>query len=120
MPAAQGADLELVARLLSKPLPTVRTSFEKASLFGVVRTTNNVVVFTHDRHQEAARALIGKNERSSFLSDIARKLEREGSDHLFVMADLLTEAMPVSPLDWSASEISDLSRSPRFPDPLNP
>lgn len=112
MPAAQGADLGLLARLLSKSLPAVRTSFEKAGLFGVTRFINNHMVFTHDRHQEAARALISKNERSSFLSNMARKLEREGSDYLFVMADLLAEAMPVSPVDWPASEICDLSRSP--------
>jgi hypothetical protein len=109
MPAGQGSDLGLVARLLSKPVPAVRTSFEKAGLYGVVRLRNGRVTFTHDRHQEAARALIGENERSSFLSHVARKLKVEGSDHLFVTADLLTEAMPVDPLDWSASEISDLS-----------
>jgi len=40
---------------------------------------------------------------------MARKLEAEGPDMIFVRADLLADAMPVEDLDWSSSEISNLS-----------
>lgn len=111
MPAAQGANLDLVARLLSRPAPTVRTSYEKATLYGIVRFTGDIVRFTHDRHQEAARALISAKDRSGFLSRMARKLENEGSENIFIVADLVIEAMPIDSQDWSAGEISELSES---------
>jgi len=114
MPAAQGADLKLVARLLSRPVTAVRTSCEKAGVYGIVRLVGSNVTFTHDRHQEAARALIAERDRSKFLAEMARKLEVEGPESIFIMADLLTEAMPIDPQEWSAGEISELSTSSMF------
>lgn len=106
---AQGASLDLVARLFSKTSVITHASFEKARLFGIVRITEGIVAFSHDRHQEAARGLIAEKERSRFLANMARKLEAEGPDMIFVRADLLADAMPVEDLDWSSSEISNLS-----------
>jgi aspartate carbamoyltransferase catalytic subunit len=98
-----------VARLFSKNSVITRTSFEKARLFGIVRITEGIVAFSHDR-------LIAEKERSRFLANMARKLEAEGPDMIFVRADLLADAMPVEDLDWSSNEISNLSESSSLSD----
>lgn len=102
--------MDLVARLYSNNSVATRAAFEKSRLFGIVRITEGIVAFTHDRHQEAARGLILEKDRSRFLADMARKLEAEGPDMIFVRADLLADALTVGTLDWSSIEISQLSK----------
>jgi hypothetical protein len=106
---AQGASLDLVARLSSRPVGVVKASFETAGTYGIVRITEGIVAFAHDRHHEAARALVASNERSRFLAKMARQLESEDPDAIFIRADLMTDAMPVDQHDWKHSEICELS-----------
>lgn len=83
-------------------------------MYGAVRLEDGTVLFTHDRHQEAARALIPPNQRSEFLANIARKLEKQGQDYVFVVADLLTDALPTSLHEWSNDVICETCRFSRM------
>lgn len=79
-------------------------------MYGTVRLEGEKVLFTHDRHQEAARALIPAVSRSDFLAKIAQKLEKQGPDYVFVVADLLTDALPNGLYDWSPDTVCEICK----------
>jgi hypothetical protein len=113
LPAA-GVPEDLLERLIGKPREFVSACIETAATYGILKC-HELVAFAHDRHQAAARSLIPDEGKSRFLASVAHRLAEEGSEYIFVRADLLMEALQLEhtvsdAIGWTVDQMCDLCK----------
>lgn len=108
---AKGLTRDVLARLLESSPAQIRSWCESAETFGITTMRFGHCLFVHDKYQASARAIITEDERSDLLVQVARTLDKEGQDFLFVRADIVRDLLAIGINDWTREQLCCLRES---------